>query len=114
MLTLPPAVRIYVAKQPVDMRKSFRGLSGVIRQLQHDPTSGHLFCFFNKRRTLIKVFFFDRTGYSIFYKRLAKGTFQVPDSEEEAISIDAGLLALILEGIDIKTAVQRPRYRRRT
>ena len=114
MLTLPPAVRIYVAKQPVDMRKSFRGLTGVIRQLDHDPTSGHLFCFFNRRRTLIKVFFFDRTGFSIFYKRLAKGTFQIPAGEAEAIPIDAGLLALILEGIDIHGTVQRPRYRRPT
>ena len=114
MLTLPNAVRIYVAKQPVDMRKSFRGLSGVVRQLEHDPTSGHLFCFFNKRRTLIKIFFFDRTGFSIFYKRLAKGTFQIPEGENEAIVIDAGLLALILEGIDIKSVIQRPRYRRGT
>jgi transposase len=80
MLTLPPTVKIYVARQPVNMRKSFNGLTGVVRaQLELDPTSGHLFCFFNRRRTLMKILFCDDTGYSIFYKRLARGTFQLPD-----------------------------------
>jgi transposase len=65
MLTLPPTVKIYVARQPVNMRKSFNGLTGVVRaQLELDPTSGHLFCFFNRRRTLMKILFCDDTGYS--------------------------------------------------
>ncbi len=114
MLTLPPAVRIYFATTPIDMRCSFRGLSGAVRQrLAEDPLSGHLFCFTNKNRTLLKVLFYDRTGYAIFYKRLSKGTFQIPTVEpgQAAARIHAGQLALILEGLDLRGVKQRLRYR---
>ena len=115
MLTLPPSVRIWLATEPVDMRKSFRGLSGIVRQrLEDDPLSGHVFCFINRRRTLMKTLVFDRTGYCIFYKRLARGTFQLPAFEEGAtrICLDAGDLALILEGIDLNRVTRRVRHRR--
>ena len=115
MLTLPPAVRIYFATAPIDMRCSFRGLAGAVRQrLEEDPLSGHLFCFTNKNRTLLKILFYDRTGYAIFYKRLSKGTFQLPTVQpgQRAARIDAGQLAMILEGIDLRGVKQRLRYRR--
>ena len=95
------------------MRCSFRGLSGAVRQrLAEDPLSGHLFCFTNKKRTLLKILFYDRTGYAIFYKRLSKGTFQLPTAAhgQAAMRIDAGQLAMILEGIDLRGVKQRLRY----
>jgi len=113
MLTLPPSVRIYFATTPIDMRCSFRGLSGAVRQrLAEDPLSGHLFCFTNKNRTLLKILFYDRTGYAIFYKRLSKGTFQLPEAAagQPAVRINAGQLAMLLEGIDLRGVKQRLRH----
>jgi transposase len=78
VLTLPSTVRVYVATQPVDCRKSFDGLSiAVANVLGHDPTCGHLFCFFNKRATQVRVLFWDRTGWCVVAKRLARGRFHV-------------------------------------
>ena len=116
MLTLPPSVRIHLAVEPVNMRMSFRGLSGVVRQrLEEDPLSGHLFCCLNRRRTLMKILFHDRTGYCIFYKRLSRGTFELPVVPEGAtqVRLDAGELALILEGIDLSSAKRRLRHKRK-
>jgi transposase len=79
MFTLPPALRIYVATEPTDMRKSFDGLSAAVTQLiDEDPTSGHLFVFRNRRGDQVRVLFWDRTGYCIFAKRLAQGRFHLP------------------------------------
>ncbi len=114
MLTLPQSVRIYVALDPVDMRKSHHGLAAIVRQLGLDPLSGHLVFFTNKRGNLAKIIFFDRTGLAILYKRLEKGTFQLPRVEEgqTRAEIDPGSLAMILEGIDLRSAVRRKRYQR--
>lgn len=115
MLTLPPSVRIYVAIAPCDMRKSFRGLTGLVRQqLQNDPLSGHVFCFLNRRRTLMKCLVADQSGMLIYYKKLARGTFEIPTSPDDVsnVRIDAGTLALILEGIDLKSVKRRLRHHR--
>ncbi len=115
MLTLPPTVRIFVALDPVDMRKSHHGLAAIVRdQLDLDPLSGHLVFFANRRRNLAKILFFDRTGYALLYKRLERGTFQLPEVKDgvSRAEIDPGSLAMILEGIDLRSAVRRRRYRR--
>ena len=66
-------VRVYVCQEAVDMRKSFSGLSGVVRQLlRKDPLSGHAFLFLNRRRNYVKVLWWDETGYCIYGKRLAR------------------------------------------
>jgi transposase len=110
MLTFPSTVRIFVCRQTVDMRKSYDGLSGSVEQIiGADPLSGHLFVFFNKRRTQVKILMWDRTGYCIYAKRLERGRFVF----EEA-TCDQGLqmpqLMLILEGIDLRGARQRRRF----
>ena len=113
MLTFPPSVRIFVAMDPVDMRKSHHGLAAIVReQLDVDPLAGHLVFFVNKRRNLAKLLFFDRSGLAILYKRLEQGTFQLPEVEGNRAEIDPGSLAMILEGIDLRSVVRRPRYRR--
>lgn len=103
MLTLSPAVRIFVAPDPIDLHLSFDRLAGLVRrQLQGDPLSGHLFVFFSKTRTHSKILAFDRGGYTIYYRRLERGTFQLPPVPKGAtrVEVDSGTLAMILEGID--------------
>jgi transposase len=116
MFLLSPQTKVFLARQVTDMRKSFRGLlaltEGVLRQ---DPVSGHLFVFVNRRRDLLKILHWDGSGYWIWYRRLERGTFQLPstDTEEAADSIEMtpGQLSLILEGIDLASVRQRLRYR---
>jgi len=115
MLTLPTTVRVYVATAPVDCRKSFDGLSiAVASVLSHDPRSGHLYCFFNRRATQVRVLFWDRTGWCIVAKRLARGRFglaRLRGAAEASIEVDAAELMLILEGIELGGAHRRRRYR---
>jgi transposase len=116
MLTLPASVRIFVAAESVDLRRGFDGLAAATRSLiDQDPLSGHLFCFLNRRRNRIKLLVWDRTGYLIVYKRLERGTFTLttaPPPGQRHVEMDAGELALLLEGIDLRHAVRRPRWRR--
>ena len=113
MLTLPPNVRIYLATAPCDMRKSFRGLSGIVREkLRADPLSGHVFCFVNRRRTMLKLLVHVRTGYAIYYRRLSRGTFQLPPIAEgqAQVILDPATLTMILEGIDLRSVKRRLRH----
>jgi len=112
MLSLPPSVRFFVATKPMDMRKSFNGLLGATRQvLEEDPLSGHLFVFFNRRRTLVKVLYWDGSGFCLWAKRLERGAFRLPDWHgRDRVEMEAGELALILEGLDLREAKRRPRW----
>ena len=111
---LPPAVRIYVAVDPVDGRKGFDGLSATVREiLEANPLSGHLFVFRNRRADRIKILFWDRSGYCLFSKRLERGTFRLPTdppSGTTRIEMEAAELSLMLEGIDLRGAKRRPRW----
>jgi transposase len=116
MLTLPPSVKIYVAAEPVDARKSFDGLAALVEaSFGRDPLSGHLFAFLNRRGHVAQLLFWDRSGFCIVKKRLEAGTFRLvrrPEGEATHVEIDAGELALMLEGIDLEGARRRKRYRR--
>jgi len=115
VLSLPSAVRIWLATEPVDMRMSFRGLSGIVRgRLRDDPLTGHLFCFLNSRRTMMKLLLWDPSGCWIFHRRLSQGTFELPVVTDgtDRVRLDAGELALILEGIDLASVTRRKRHRR--
>jgi len=111
MLSLPPSVRIFVARQPTDMRRSFDGLSAtVIDVIDEDPQSGHVFVFFNRARTHVKCLVWDRSGYWIFYKRIEHGRFRVfdrVDGGRGAFELRAHELALLLEGIDLRGSKRR-------
>lgn len=115
MFTLPPALRIYLATTPTDLRKGFDGLSAAVMQiLGEDPTSGHLFVFRNRRGDQIRIIFWDRTGYCIFAKRLAQGRFHLPSptsSDARHVEVDAAELGLVLEGIDLSAARRYKRFR---
>lgn len=112
MLSVPHGVRIFVALDPVDMRKSFDGLAALTCEcLGVDPLSGHLVVFRNKRGNMLKILFFDRSGFTIVFRRLEVGTFQLPRGRTRA-EVDPGELAMILEGIDLRSVVRRARYSR--
>ena len=114
MLTLPPSVRIYFAVAPVDGRKGMDALAGLAQTvLEQDPLTGHLFAFLNRRRDALRVLFWDRTGWMLVSKRLARGCFHLPTTPAEGAShleIEGAELALILEGIDLRDARRRPRW----
>jgi transposase len=114
MLMLPPTVRVYVAVEPVDLRKGFDGLACVARQvIAEDPLSGHLFVFFNRRADVTKILFWTRSGFTIVHKRLERGRFslpQVPPSGARRLEMEASELALLLEGLDLRGARRRPRW----
>ena len=115
MLTLPSSVRIYIAAEPVDVRRGFDGLAAATRSLIGDPLSGHLFCFLNKRKNRIKVLVWDRTGYLVLYKRLERGTFALPTQPAPGrrhVEVDAAELGLMLEGLDLRGARRRARWYR--
>ncbi len=112
MLTLPSSVRVFIAVEPVDMRGSFDSLGGQVRRLSMDPQDGHLYVFTNARKTLMKVLFFDRSGWCVFAKRLESGTFQLPavPAGSQQVRVDPAVLGLILEGVDLSRAPRRKRY----
>jgi transposase len=115
VLTLPPSVPIVVATEPTDLRKSFDGLSVLVgSRFGQDPLTGSLYVFHNRRRNQVRVLFWDRTGYAIFAKRLARGTFHFSFGEDASgayVEMDATELALVLEGIDLSDAKRRARWR---
>jgi transposase len=117
VLTLPSSVRIYVAAEAVDLRCGFDGLAAATRRLiELSPLSGHVFVFLNRRRNRIKLLVWDRTGYLVVYKRLERGTFELPTQPEfgrRHIEVDAGELGLMLEGLDLRGARRRLRWYRR-
>jgi transposase len=116
VLTLPGGVRLFVALDRIDMRKGFNALAALVQHhLQLDSLGGDIVLFVNKRGNLMKLLFFDRTGWAVLYKRLERGTFQLPDAHDPTgrVEIDPGQLAMILEGIDLRTAVRRKRYTRK-
>lgn len=110
-MLLPPSVRIYVALDPVDMRCGHDGLAAIVRnQWKLDVYSGHLFVFAGKRGDRIKILFFDRGGFVVYYKRLEKGQFRLPRMRPGAASVemDAAELSMLLSGIDL-SRVERPK-----
>jgi transposase len=116
LLTLPSAVRIYLAAEPVDLRRGFDGLAAATRSLiGADPLSGHVFVFLNRRRNRVKLLAWDRTGFVLLYKRLERGTFKMPAEPppgQRHVEVDAGEMGLMLEGLDLRGARRRKRWYR--
>jgi len=116
VLTLPASVRIYIAAEPVDLRRGFDGLSATTRSLiGADPLSGHLFVFVNRRKNRMKLLVWDRTGYLLLYKKLERGTFQLPTQPAAGarhVEVNAGELWLMLEGLDLRGARRQRRWHR--
>lgn len=113
MLTFPSGARIFIATQPTDLRKSYDGLSSLVEgAFGRSARSGDLYVFINRRGTQVRILFWDRDGYCILMKRLEEGTFRrvQDDSGRDHVEIDAGRLAMLLEGIDAPVIKRRKRY----
>jgi len=115
MLSVSNHVRVFLARDPVDLRKSFHGLTALAESvLQQDPLSGHLFVFLNRRRDRMKLLYWGGTGFCIWYQQLERGTYQLPETavadECQGVEITASQLSLILEGIDLSSVRRRTRY----
>lgn len=105
MLTLGPGIKVYLARGATDMRKSFDALAGAVRELlSKEPLSGHLFVFCNRRRTMVKILYWDGVGYWVLAKRLARGTFAwpTPADDQRSLELRPDQLSALLGGIDLE------------
>jgi transposase len=115
MLALAPPVRVFLATQATDMRRSFDGLCVLVQsQLQQGPFAGHLFVFINRQRDRVKLLYWCGDGFVIWYRRLEKGAFQLPSARRDEVRLEMKTsdLSLILDGIDLTSVRRRPRYER--
>ena len=111
MLSFPAAIKVYLCTVPCDMRRSFDGLSMLAEHLvQCNPLSGHLFVYGNRRTDRLKILYWDRDGWAIWYKRLEAGTFQYPFSDAGRREIASWELGVLLEGIDLQAGKRRKRF----
>lgn len=113
MFSLSSTHRYWLYRGACDMRKSFDGLSGLVRdQLGRDPAGGDVFVFLNRRRTHIKLLHWESGGFVLYYKRLEQGTFTPPVVSENQPVVRWPQLVLMIEGIQVERSTQKRRYRR--
>jgi transposase len=111
VLTPSRNVQVHLAVEPVDFRNAIDGLCGMIRnRLDGDPLAGHVWVFHNRKRTALKLIFWDQGGYVLVHKRLAKGRFRVPQVTGARLRLTHAELIALLEGIDLSRARRLPRW----
>jgi transposase len=113
VIAIPSDAKIFVHRNPTDMRKSFDGLTGLVRsEFGREPSDGSLFLFINRRQDRIKILRWDKDGYELWYKRLEAGTFErIERGNGHAVQLDATELSMILGGVAVANAKRRKRYR---
>ena len=105
--------RYFLYRHATDMRKGFNGLSGIVsNELAMNPLSGDVFIFLNRKRDRLKVLAWEGDGYSIYYKRLESGTYELPNSvaNSDSISLSGQELQLLLSGIQLSSIKRRKRF----
>ena len=114
MLNIASAQRIYLALEPVDMRKQFNGLWALAQEkLREDPRSGAWFVFANKDRDRVKILYWDGSGVWVLAKRLEKGRFSWPVANGQSkVSLEPAALTMLLSGIDLKDGCKKAWYER--
>ena len=108
-------VRIYLCVQPADMRRGFDTLAAAVKEfLRHDPFSGNLFLFVSRGKDRMKILYWEKDGFCLWYKRLEEGTFKLPAPQDAPVSVElkATELAMLLEGIDLKSIKRSRRFHR--
>ena len=113
MFTLSSSNRFHLFSQPTDMRKSFDGLSGLVQNtLDSNPLNGDVFIFINRRRDKIKLLHWQGISFTLYYKRLEEGTFEVPtyDPEVGSITLSYAQIVMLVDGLTIKNIQKRKRY----
>jgi len=109
------SVRIYLSTASTDMRKGFDSLAALVREgLGYDPLSGHLFLFVGRHKDRLKLLYWDKDGFALWYKRLEEGTFRLPAAKKVGASVElkASELAMLLAGIDLTSIKRRKRFAR--
>ena len=109
MLSVTGAARIFLYVPPTDMRRSFTGLSALVYRHLGRPEDGSYYVFVNRRHTHVKILYFDGDGLAIWYKRLERGCFAMPECRDGRMELDRRRLALLLEGV--VPLRMKPRYR---
>jgi transposase len=117
MLSWPPTVRIFLGAEPTDMRKGFDSLAHLVESsLTLDPLSGHLFVFRSRRVDRMKILWWDRDVYCLWYKRLERGSFRFTAAsranESKGVEVKAADLMMILDGVDLGSVRRQRRYER--
>jgi len=113
MLSLSSSSRYFLYRHQSDMRKGFDGLSGLVRDsMTKDLLSGDVFIFFNKRRSQVKLLLWERDGFSIYHKRLERGTYELPSLTDSSacVALRSDELMLILQGISLQSVRRRKRF----
>ena len=113
ILMLSSQRRYFVYRHKTDMRRGFDGLSQLVREeMGGELMTEDMFIFLNKGRTHIKLLVFEQGGFSLFYRRLEQGTFEVPDSLDDSpgIEVSCDQLLFVLKGVSLKKLSYRPRY----
>jgi transposase len=111
------STRIWLCVQPADMRCGFDRLAELAGSVTgDDPLSGHLFLFRARSGDRIKILYWDRDGYALWYKRLEEGTFKLPkvEPQQRSVQLRASELAMMLDGIDLKSVKRVKRYQRKS
>lgn len=108
---IPRGVEVFVGLDPIDLRWSFDKLAGIVAErVGRDAHGGAMFVFFGKRREAIKVLFHDGSGFCLFYKRLDRGVFRLPEAlqpDATVVEIDEAALDDLLDGIDVQPPKRR-------
>jgi transposase len=113
MLRLPPTVRVFVATRPVSASAGADVLAQRVRSdIGNEPSSADIYCFFNRRRTRVKLLVWDRNGYWVLSKRLERGRFEQVDSRAPHLELSRSELVNLLSGIDTKTSRFRAHFAR--
>lgn len=116
MLSISSSQRYFVYSSLTDMRKGFDSLSGLVRsEFKMNPLSGDVFIFLSRTKNKIKLLQWQRDGFAIYYKRLEKGTFELPkNTSENVMLISSQKLMLIMEGIKLSSVKKLKRYEQNT
>lgn len=116
MLHLSPSARYYLYQSPADMRKGFDSLSGIVSsQMRLSASSGDVFIFVNRTRTHIKLLLWEGDGFALYYKRLEKGTYELPVGSgcNDSLAVTQQQLQFMLLGVALSTIRYRKRYKKR-
>lgn len=117
MFSFSTSLKIFLGVEPTDMRKSFNGLFALVRnQLKRDPLDGAVYIFANRRRTLVKILYWDGTGIWVMAKKLERGTYWWPSADGSGsadLAVASESLSMILSGVDLKRGSLRPWYGRK-
>lgn len=112
MLTLPESIRIFLRRDPTDMRLGYNGLSALVGSaFGQNPTSGHLFVFVNRQKNRAKMLLWERGGFWLLSRRLEQGTFALPEAAHGgALTVDRVQFSMFLDGVVAERIRRKKRY----